>query len=131
MKAFVAALLFVGLSSTAALAQEKNVGVFYFGRILGHVHQSPTRVSPSLTTIQCGHPLKVIEDPKVVVSDDWALVSVADWKGFVWKPHLQDKRPSCVQGEFPKFFDALELDLAELYYWGRLNDHWVEARVKP
>lgn len=131
MKGFVVFALSFYLSLAAATAQEKNVGVFYFSRILGHVHQSPSRVSPSLTTIQCSHPLKVIEDSKVVVSADWALVSVADWKGFVWKQHLQEKRPSCVQGEYPKFFDALELDLAELYYWGRLNDHWVEARVLP
>lgn len=126
------ALCFVlALSSAGALAQEKSVGVFYFSRILGHVHQSPSRVSPSLTTIQCGHPLKVLEDAKVVVSPEWALVSVADWKGFVWRQHLSSARPNCLQGEYPKFFDALELDLAQLYYWGRLNDHWVEAQVKP
>lgn len=117
--------------STAAIAQDKAVGVFYFIPLLGHVHQSPARTSPSLTTIQCGHPLKVIEDSKVVISDEWAYVSVADWKGFVWKKHLLAKRPDCFQARYPKFFDALSLDLSELYYWGRLHDHWEEGVARP
>ncbi|MBY0516865.1 MAG: SH3 domain-containing protein [Bacteriovoracaceae bacterium] len=112
-------------------AEVKAVGVFYFNPFLGHVHQSPARRSPSLTTIQCGHPLKVIEDPNVTVSDEWSYVSVADWKGFVWKKHLTTKRPDCFQSRYPKFYDALSLDLAELFYWGRLHDHWEEGVAKP
>ncbi len=127
MKLFVSLMLI----AASALAQDKAVGVFYFNPILGHVHQSPTRTSPSLTTIQCGHPLKVIEDSKVVVSGDWAYVSVADWKGFVWKKHLTGSRPDCFQARHPKFFDALSLDLSELYYWGRLHDHWEEGMARP
>ena len=117
--------------STSVWAQEKAVGVFYFNAFLGHVHQSPSRTSPSLTTIQCGHPLKVIEDAKVVVGEDWAHVSVADWKGFIWKRHLTSKKPDCFQGRYSKFFDNMSLDLAELYYWGRLHDHWEEGVAKP
>ncbi len=114
-----------------AMAQDKPVGVFYFIPLLGHVHQSPARTSPSLTTIQCGHPLKVIEDSKVVIGEDWAYVAVADWKGFVWKKHLKASRPDCFQARYPKFFDALSLDLSELYYWGRLHDHWEEGVARP
>jgi hypothetical protein len=117
--------------SFPVLAQDKIVGVFYFNPILGHVHQSPSRTSPSLTTIQCGHPLRVIEDSNVIIGEDWSLVSVADWKGFVWKRHLISKKPDCIQAKYPKFFDGLSLDLAELYYWGRLNDHWTEGKVLP
>lgn len=115
----------------AATAQDKPVGVFYFTPLLGHVHQSPARTSPSLTTIQCGHPLKVIEDSKVVIGDEWAYVAVADWKGFVWRKHLVSTRPDCFQARYPKFFDALSLDLSELYYWGRLSDHWEEGVARP
>ncbi|MFP5490532.1 MAG: SH3 domain-containing protein [Bacteriovoracia bacterium] len=123
--------LLVLLFSVSAWAQDKAVGVFYFTPILGHVHQSPARTSPSLTTIQCGHPLKVIEDSKVIIGEEWSLVSVADWKGFVWKKHLATKKPDCIQSRYPKFFDGLSLDLAELYYWGRLHDHWTEGQVRP
>ncbi len=105
--------------------------VVFLSTFLGHVHQSPSRLSPSLTTIQCGHPVKVIKDPNVLVSEDWERVQVADWKGFVWKKHLSPSKPDCLQGRFPKFVDALNLDLTELYYWGRLNDHWEEGRAEP
>jgi len=115
------------INLTKALASD----VVYLTTFLGHVHQSPSRLSPSLTTIQCGHPIKVIKESNVVVSDDWERVQVADWKGFVWKKHISPSKPDCYQGRYPKFVDAFNLDLTELYYWGRLNDHWEEGRAEP
>ncbi len=130
------ALLFIFLSlfsfGETTPTDEKVVGVFYLTPLFGHIHQSSARTSASLTTVQCGHPVKVIESSKVEVSSDWAYVQVADYKGFVLKYYLSPKRPECFQGKYPKFFDALNMDLAELYYWGRLYDHYVqnETRVK-
>lgn len=111
---------------------ERVVGVFYFTPIFGHVHQSSVRTSASLTTIQCSHPVKVMESSKVQAAKEWAYVQVADHKGFVMKDFLSTKRPECLQGKYPKFFDAVNLDLSELYYWGRLYDHFIqgETRVK-
>ncbi len=127
-------LIFLSMFSFAETTptDEKVVGVFYLTPLFGHIHQSSMRTSASLTTIQCGHPVKVIESSKVEVSEDWAYVQVADYKGFVLKYYLSQKRPECFQGKYPKFFDALNMDLAELYYWGRLYDHYVqnETRVK-
>ena len=91
---------------------EKIVGVFYFTPTFGHVHQSALRTSPSLTTIQCSHPLKVIESSKVSVGQEWAYVQAAEYKGFVLKSFLAEKRPTCLQGKYPKFFDAFNFDLA-------------------
>jgi len=123
-------LRFVGLSFCMCLSLHAQE-VVYLTTFLGHVHQSPSRLSPSLTTIQCGYPVKLLKDPTIIVSEDWERVQVADWKGFVWKRHLSKSRPDCFQARFPKFVDALNLDLAELYYWGRLNDHWEEGRANP
>ena len=111
---------------------EKVVGVFYLTPLFGHVHQSALRTSPSLTTIQCAHPVKVIESSKVSVSPEWAYVQVAEYRGFILKHYLAQKKPECFQAKFPKFFDSLNLDLSELYYWGRLYDHYVygETRVQ-
>ena len=111
---------------------EKIVGVYYFTPTFGHIHQSPQRTSASLTTIQCSHPLKVIESSKVSAGAEWAYVQTADYKGFVLRNFLSDKRLPCFQSKYPKFFDAFNLDLGELYYWGRLNDHFIqgETRVK-
>lgn len=111
---------------------EKVVGVFYLRPILGHVHQSSSRTSASLTTIQCSHPVKVIESSKVQVAKEWAYVEVAGKRGFILKDYLADKKPQCFQSKYSKFFDSINLDLAELYYWGRLYDQYVvgETRVE-
>lgn len=121
-------LLFAETVST----DERIVGTYYFKPVFGHVHQSAMRTSPSFTTIQCSHPVKVIESSKVSVGKEWAYVQVAEYKGFIRKDFLVERRPECFQGKYPKFFDAFNLDLSELYYWGRLNDQYiqVESRVK-
>ena len=109
---------------------EKVVGVFYMTPLFGHIHQSSVRTSASLTTVQCAHPVKVIESSKVSISKEWAYVEVADYRGFVMKQYLSDKRPDCIQGKYPKFFDALNMDLSELYYWGRLYDHYIQGETR-
>jgi len=109
---------------------EKVVGVFYMTPLFGHIHQSSVRTSASLTTVQCAHPVKVIESSKVSISKEWAYVEVADYRGFVMKQYLSEKRPDCIQGKYPKFFDALNMDLSELYYWGRLYDHYIQGETR-
>jgi hypothetical protein len=125
-------LLSMSLFADTTSTDENIVGIFYMKPIFGHIHQSSVRTSASLTTIQCAHPVKVIQSSKVHAGSEWAYVQVADYKGFVLKEYLSEKRPDCFQGQYPKFFDALNLDLSELYYWGRLYDHYVqgETRVK-
>ena len=109
---------------------EKVVGIFYMKPLFGHVHQSSVRTSASLTTIQCSHPVKVIESSKVSVSPEWAYVQVADYRGFIMKQFLSEKKPECFQGKYPKFFDGLNMDLSELYFWGRLYDHYVQGETR-
>lgn len=118
------------LMASTKSTDEKVVGVFYFKPIFGHVHQSSVKTSASLTTIQCSFPVKVIESSKVSASSEWAYVQVADYKGFILKQYLSPKRPECFQGKYPKFFDALNLDLSELYYWGRLYDHYTQGETR-
>lgn len=110
--------------------QEKVVGVFYFNKIFGHVHESASVQSGSLTVIQCSHPLKVIESPIVSVSKDWLYVGVGKFKGFVKREFLSTKRPRCFQAKYPKFFDEFKPDLSDLYYWGRLYDHLQEGETR-
>jgi hypothetical protein len=127
--------LIILLSSILSFAEststdEKVVGVFYMKPLFGHVHQSSVRTSASLTTIQCAHPVKVIESSKVSISKEWAYVEVADYRGFVLKQYLSETKPDCLQGKYPKFFDALNMDLSELYYWGRLYDHYIQGETR-
>lgn len=123
---FLPTLLFANVKPV----DEKVVGTFYFRPMFGHVHQSSVRTSASLTTIQCSHPVKVIESSKVVAGAEWAYVEVADYKGFILKEFLAEKRPECFQGRYPKFFESFNLDLADLYYWGRLNDQYIQGETR-
>lgn len=123
------------LSSLLSFAEttstdEKVVGIFYMTPMFGHVHQSSVRTSASLTTIQCAHPVKVIESSKVSVSPEWSYVQVAEYRGFIMKQFLSEKKPECFQGKYPKFFDSFNMDLSELYYWGRLYDHYVQGETR-
>jgi hypothetical protein len=125
-------ILFMSLLSFAesTSTDEKIVGVFYMIPVLGHVHQSSSKISPSLTTIQCAHPVKVIESSKVSVSPEWSYVQVASYRGFILKHYLSERKPDCLQSKYPKFFDSLNLDLAELYYWGRLYDQFIQGETR-
>lgn len=127
---FFLILLITQARANTVSTDEKVVGIFYFKPIFGHVHQASQRTSASLTTIQCSHPVKVIESSKVSVSSEWAYVQVADHRGFILKDYLVTKRPECFQGKYPKFFDGLNLDLSELYYWGRLYDHYYHGETR-
>lgn len=119
----------MSFAETTAI-DEKVLGVYYFRPMFGHVHQSAARTSASLTTIQCAHPVKLLESTKVTVAPEWAYVNVADYKGFILKEFLAEKRPECFQGKYPKFFDGLNLDLGELYYWGRLYDQFIQSETR-
>lgn len=129
-KYFFLLLLSVHAFAETAATDERVVGVFYMKPLLGHVHQSAVKESASLTTIQCAHPVKVIESSKVSTDPQWSYVDVAEHRGFILKEYLSEKRPDCFQGKYPKFYDSLNLDLAELYYWGRLYDHYIQGHTR-
>jgi hypothetical protein len=123
-------LLPLSLLAETTSVDERVVGVFYLKPIFSHVHQSASNTSSSLTTIQCAHPVKVIESSKVSVGPEWAYVEVAEFKGFIQKEFLSEKKTECFQGKYPKFFDSLNLDLSELYYWGRLYDRYIQGETR-
>lgn len=110
-------------------ATEKFVGVYYYKNIFGHIHQNPSTYSTSLATIECGHPVRIFDKEHSSVRD-WYFVQVASYKGYIRKEYLDIKKPECFQSRFPKFFDGLELDLTEMYFWGRLYDQYVMGRSK-
>lgn len=139
-------LLFVLSSSFVFSAEESSsnsqmkrlpIGVRYFSQIMGNVHQNPSRYSQVLTTISCNHPVKLLKevskDGKEFIlygEDKWYLVSVGPYEGFVMVDYLSEKKNSCFEEEFPKFFDGLSLDINDLYYWARLYDQYVQGKSK-
>ena len=111
--------------------------VAYFKMLFGHVHRNPSRYSNSLSTLSCGHPVKVFEvsskgskEKSIVINDDWNYVQVGPYKGYMMINHLTDKRPTCMQDQFPRFFDNVGLELTDMYYWGKLNDQYITGRSR-
>ena len=124
------------VSSNASI-KRSPIGVRYFSQMMGNVHQNPSRYSQVLTTISCNHPVKVLKevskDGKEFIlygEDKWHLVSVGPYEGFVMADYLSEKKNSCFEEEFPKFFDGLSLDINDLYYWARLYDQYVQGKSK-
>lgn len=109
--------------------EEQIVGVYYLVNMFGHLHQTANSNSISLTTIACGHPIKVLKTEKSQ-NQTWFLAEIGAHKGYVLEDHLSAKKPDCFQGTYPSFFNLLNLDLAQMYYWGRLYDQFLEFEVK-
>ncbi len=113
------------------------VGVKYYNQMMGNVHQNASRFSQVLTTISCNHPVKVIKqtskDGKDFVlfgDNNWHMVTVGPYEGFIFSSYLSDKKNICFEEEYSKFFDGLELDINDLYYWARLYDQYVQGKSK-
>lgn len=120
------------LLSFDGVSLEKVVGNLYFKPFLGHLHKNPSRSSSSLTTIQCAYPVKILSGSKRALPTGWIHAQIGDDKGFIQSQYLSEKRPDCFQEKYPKFYLNLNLDLTDMYYWGRLNDQYLleESSVK-
>lgn len=125
-------------SGTPANAMKKTlIGIKYFSEMMGNVHQNPSRYSQVLTTISCNHPVKVMKETSkdgkdfiLFGEDKWNLVTVGPYVGYVMSDYLTDKTNVCFDEEYSKFFDGLNLDINDLYYWARLYDQYVQGKSK-
>lgn len=113
------------------------IGIKYFSQIMGNVHQNPSRYSQVLTTISCNHPLKIMKeisnDGKDLIlfgEDKWNLVTVGPYEGYVMSDYLNDTKNICFEEEHLKFFEGLNLDINDLYYWARLYDQYAQGKSK-
>lgn len=122
-KVYLIAFFSLLLNTAAA---DKLEARMYFTKTFGHVHQHPLDNSNSLTILQCAHFLEVLDKEKL--DADWAYVKVGEDKGYIRKDFLSDKKPNCWQEKYPRFFQSLNLDLTQMYFWGRLSDHYIEGK---
>lgn len=113
------------LLSMPIFANEKVLMVKYLNTPWGHVHQNPSRYSTSLTTLSCGHPIKVLS-----TGSEWQKVQAGPYTGHIRSEQMSDKKPVCMQDKYPRFFDDLKLEITEMYYWGKLYDHYIEGKSR-
>jgi hypothetical protein len=113
------------------------IGVRYFNRMMGNVHQNASRFSQVVTTISCNHPIKVMKetskDGKEFIlygEDNWNLVTVGPYEGYIMTEYLTDKKVECFEEEYSKFYEGLNLDINDMYYWARLYDQYIQGKSK-
>lgn len=113
-------LFLIFLTSQNSLASR-----LYFNKFLGHVHKNPSEDSSSETIVQCAHSVKVLPQKNPI--EGWTYVEVGEDKGYVQSEFLSLKREECFQEKYPKFYLGLDLDITEMYFWGKLNDHYTQG----
>lgn len=116
------------LISFSAFGKNQALGRKYFQKAFGHLHKNASKESSSLTIIQCSHSVKLLSSKHKVLG--WSYVEVGDDKGYVQDEFLGKNRPYCFQGRYPRFYSEMKLDITEMYYWGRLNDQYLEGRSR-
>lgn len=124
-------------NSTSFETKKSVIGIKYFNKIMGNVHQNASRFSQVLTTISCNHPVKMVKevskdgkDLSSYIDPNWTMVNVGPYDGFIMTDYLTDKKNECFEEEYPKYFDGLNLDINDLYYWARLYDQYVQGKSK-
>jgi hypothetical protein len=123
-------LIFVLNLHCNAAKKESVLMVSYVQNKFAIIHENPSVSSAALTTVTCAFPLKVLEDKLVRDTGTWLKVKAGDFTGFILQSHTALNRPDCFQARYPHFFKSLDLDLNELYYWGKLFDQLIEGRSK-
>jgi|GEM_PF-531950 len=118
-------------------AKKTVEAVYYFRGSFGHLHQNPSRSSMTLTTIACNHPVKILKvagaqkkQENLLVNKEWYFVRVANYDGYLHKDILSEKRVECFQDKYPRFFESLNLEVNDLFYWGKIHDHFITGRSK-
>jgi len=133
MAVFLTLILFLLQVSPLTLAKEdikenskKIISIEYLGSLFGHVRVQPSQYSESLSAISCGHPIKLYE----TIKGDFQYSKVGPYEGYVKREHLSKHKPECLQDKYPKFFETINLDITEMYYWGKLNDQYIIGKSK-
>ena len=127
-------VLFTGFFARSEVSDKSDqaVGVFYFSPMYGHIYQFPNIDSVSLTTLSCGHPLRVypMKDHQSKKGLEWRRVKTVGLEGYVEAKYLLDKREQCFQDRYTKFFNALNFSVTEMYYLGRLSSLYIDGHSK-
>ncbi len=131
MKKGLGFLLFSLIISASTYAKTEISRVVYFNHLFGHVHKNPSRYSQSLSTIECGHPVKIIKEKgHEILSGNYVKVKVGPYIGHIDKAYLSTKKEKCFSDKYPKFFNDLNLSITDMFYWGKLNDQYVQGTSK-
>lgn len=89
---------------------------FFIKESFVHLYDFKSLDSSYKKTFICGTPVKVLEK-----KGGWAKVRFRNSEGFVKSLALSSLAPQCFHEKYPVFYEALDIDNADLYYWGKLS----------
>jgi hypothetical protein len=134
---FIATAFFlIGNHSHARIVKKTVVRIAFLNKMFAHVHQNASRYSTAITTLSCGHPVKIYKVTEntghsaETFNKSYKFIKVGPYDGYILKNLLSSSRPKCFQDKFPRFFDQFEMDIAQMYNWGRLNDLYLLKRTR-
>jgi hypothetical protein len=128
-------LLFCNVGESKVV-KKSVVRIAFMKNMFAHVHQNPSKYSTAITTISCGHPVKIYKVTErsgrssETFNKSYKFVKVGPYDGYILKYLLTSSRPKCFQDKYPRFFDQFEMDISEMYNWGRLNDLYLHKRTR-
>lgn len=99
----------------------------YVSSMFAQIYSGADRYMEIYTTLECGHPLKVLarvegNKEEIIFGKGWYLVKAGGYEGFIPSRFVSDtKVTECFNMQYPKYFDSLNLTISEMYYWGRLK----------
>ncbi len=125
--------------SSSISAQDKDVldKVMYVKSLFAQVHKNPSKYSNYMTTVECGHPVKVYkkvskkgDSVRILFNRTWHLVKVGAYDGYMNAIQLSSKKGECFQDNYPKFYDSVDISINEMFYWGKLYDQYVTGKSR-
>lgn len=126
---------FLVASLYASETQKKQLRTGYFNQMYGHIHQTPSRYSTSLTNISCGHPLRVLSvtqsgQTRSIFNERWKFISTGPYEGYLPKSFISNSKPECFQDKYTRFFELFDLSITDMHFWGRLYDHFLIEKTE-
>ena len=112
MRKLVIGFIFIAISNLA-MAQGQ---IYFINESFSHLFEFKSDNASYSQTLSCGTPVVVLEK-----NIAWSKVQFNKNIGFVGTSSLSLKNPECFHEKYPEFYEALNIDSADLYYWGKLG----------
>lgn len=117
-----------GLAVTTA--KPKFIGTYYVQTLFLNLHTHPSPFSTSLKTLSCGEKVEIYEKGDGGVPEDFAYGLFERSFGYLIKKSLSEEKSNCALEKYPQFFSLINLDIADMYYWGKLQDQMISDRTR-
>ena len=83
--------------------------------------------SLAVTTLTCSASLYEVENSSK--SKNWLKVKSGGVSGYVKRASITKKKGECLSHREKLIFNSLSLSAEEIYFWAKLNEHFISGEV--